>query len=286
MRFSWIPILSFLPKNLISHVFGFLSRLRIPLFSSFFRNIFVKLYKIDMSEAELELNQYKSLSDLFVRKLKPGMRPIAAEEIVSPVDGVLSQFGHFKDLELSMIQAKGKKYNLGSLLRDDSLAQKFAGGTYAVIYLAPHNYHRIHSPIQGELLASYYCPGNLWPVNADSVSRIEGLFCINERATSHLKSPTGEMLLVKVGATNVGRIALEYPSDWITNSSSAPSRHHPLSVWKPEQPISVEAGSLLGKFELGSTVVIVLDKNFTEKHPQIFANKLNQKVKMGESLCS
>lgn len=285
MRFSWIPVLALLPKNLISQAFGIIARLRVPLFSTWFKNWFVQHFKIDMSDSLYSQSEFPTVQDLFVRELKPGSRPIDTHEVVSPVDGKLSQVGYLDDPSQTMIQAKGKFYTLGNLLRNQELASKYLGGAYAVIYLAPFNYHRIHSPFDGELIASYYCPGTLWPVNEDSVSRIEGLFCINERATSHIKFKDGEGLLVKVGATNVGRIAMTYPSSWVSNTSRVPSRFKPVSTWKPDHLITIKRGDQLGVFELGSTVVIVVDANVRNRYPNIFASKLGKNVRMGEGLC-
>ena len=179
-----------LPKNAASRVFGAFVRLRIPLVSKIARNAFAAYYKLDMDESEFPLKHYRSIGELFIRRLKPGMRPVADSEIVSPVDGVLSQTGVF-DEKQELIQAKGKTYTLKDLLRDEEMAMRFEGGVFATIYLAPFNYHRIHSPVKGELVDASYCPGTLWPVNVGSVERVEGLFCINERLTSRLRLEDG-----------------------------------------------------------------------------------------------
>ena len=211
------------------------------------------------------------------------MRPVADSEIVSPVDGVLSQTGTF-DEKQELIQAKGKTYTLRDLLRDDEMAKRFEGGVFATIYLAPFNYHRIHSPVKGELVDASYCPGTLWPVNVGSVERVEGLFCINERLTSRLRLEDGsEILVVKVGATNVGRIGVVYSDKLLTNADRLP-RNCKRFDWKPSKKFTFEKGSELGRFEMGSTVILVADKRIRERHPDLFKSRLGTAVKVGEAL--
>ena len=273
-----------LPKNAASRLFGAFARLRIPFLSKIARNAFANYYKLDMSEAEYPLSHYRNIGELFIRKLKPGMRPVADAEVVSPVDGVLSQTGTFDDDSQTLIQAKGKTYTLKSLLRSEELAERFKGGAFATIYLAPFNYHRIHSPVSGDLVLSSYCPGTLWPVNAGSVERVEGLFCINERLTSQIRLADGsEVLVVKVGATNVGRIGVVYSDTIMTNAGKLPRDSKRLD-WIPNKQFSFEKGGELGRFEMGSTVILVVDKKIRERHPDLFKSRVGQAVKVGEAL--
>ncbi len=273
-----------LPKNAASRLFGAFTRLRIPFLSKIARNAFANYYKLDMSEAEYPLSHYRNIGELFIRKLKPGMRPVADAEVVSPVDGVLSQTGTFDDDSQTLIQAKGKTYTLKSLLRSEELAERFKGGAFATIYLAPFNYHRIHSPVSGDLVLSSYCPGTLWPVNAGSVERVEGLFCINERLTSQIRLADGsEVLVVKVGATNVGRIGVVYSDTIMTNAGKLPRDSKRLD-WIPNKQFSFEKGGELGRFEMGSTVILVVDKKIRERHPDLFKSRVGQAVKVGEAL--
>jgi len=284
MNSAFYVFMKLLPKNAVSRVFGVFTRLRIPFLSKFARNAFANYYKLDMSEAEFPLSHYRNLGELFIRKLRPGMRPIADAEIVSPVDGVLSQTGTFDGDEQTLIQAKGKNYSLKSLLRNAELAERFKGGAFATIYLAPFNYHRIHSPVKGDLVLSSYCPGTLWPVNVGSVERVEGLFCINERLTSQIRLQDGsEILVVKVGATNVGRIGVVYSDSILTNAGKMP-RDNKRMDWIPNREYSFERGDELGRFEMGSTVILVVDKNIRERHPDLFKSRLGQAVKVGEAL--
>jgi len=284
MNTPFYVFMKLLPKNAVSRIFGAFTRLRIPFLSKIARNAFANYYKLDMSEAEYPLSHYRNIGELFIRKLKPGMRPVADAEVVSPVDGVLSQTGTFDDDSQTLIQAKGKTYTLKSLLRSEKLAERFKGGAFATIYLAPFNYHRIHSPVSGDLVLSSYCPGTLWPVNAGSVERVEGLFCINERLTSQIRLADGsEVLVVKVGATNVGRIGVVYSDTIMTNAGKLPRDSKRLD-WIPNKQFSFEKGGELGRFEMGSTVILVVDKKIRERHPDLFKSRVGQAVKVGEAL--
>ena len=283
MNTPFYVFMKLLPKNAASRAFGIVTRLRIPFVSKALRNVFANYYKLNMEESEYPLSHYRNIGELFIRRLKPGARPVADSEIVSPVDGVLSQTGVF-DENQKLIQAKGKYYTLKDLLRDEAMAKRFEGGAFATIYLAPFNYHRIHSPVKGELVDAAYCPGTLWPVNVGSVERVEGLFCINERLTSRIRLEDGsEILVVKVGATNVGRIGVVYSDELLVNAGRLP-RDCKRFDWVPSTKVTFEKGGELGRFEMGSTVILVVDKKIHERHPELFTSRLGQAVKVGESL--
>lgn len=283
MNSAFYVFMKLLPKNVASRAFGAITHLSLPVISKVARNAFASYYKLNMDESEFPLDHYRNLGELFIRKLKAGTRPIANTEIVSPVDGVLSQTATF-DGKQELIQAKGKTYLLKDLLRDEEMAKRFEGGAFATIYLAPFNYHRIHSPVKGSLVDASYCPGTLWPVNVGSVERVEGLFCINERLTSRIRLDDGsEILVVKVGATNVGRIGVVYSDDLLTNAGRL-SRNKKRLDWTPSSAVNFEKGGELGRFEMGSTVILVVDKNIRERHPDLFKKRLGQAVKVGEAL--
>lgn len=280
MNTPFYVFMKLLPKCTVSRLFGEFTRLKLPVISKAAKKWFASHYKLDMSEAEHDLDYYANLGELFIRRLMPGARPISDSTVVSPVDGVLSQTG----MNSQMLQAKGKTYSLDSLLRNDYLARQFEGGVWGTIYLAPFNYHRIHTPISGKVLAAYYCPGTLWPVNVGSVNRVEGLFCINERLITHLDCGDGaEMLVVKVGATNVGRIAVNYNEDLLTNAKKL-AKDSPRLDWKPTSEIRLNKGDELGRFEMGSTVILVANKVLAEKCPGLFKSRVGQAVKVGEAL--
>lgn len=284
MNTAFYVFMKLLPKNAASRAFGAFTRLHIPPFTRWARTLFARYYKLNMAESEYPLSHYRNIGELFIRKLKPGARLIANAEIVSPVDGVLSQTGTFDDGMQELIQAKGKTYTLKDLLRDEEMAARFEDGAFATIYLAPFNYHRIHSPVKGELVAASYCPGTLWPVNVGSVERVEGLFCINERLTSHIRLDDGsEILVVKVGATNVGRIGVSYSDDLLTNAGKL-DRSKNRYDWSPSEKVCFEKGAELGRFEMGSTVILVVDKKIRDRHPGLFKSRLGKAVKVGDGL--
>lgn len=284
MNTPFYVFMKLLPKNAASRAFGAFTRLNIPPFTRWARSAFARYYKLNMAESEYPLSHYKNIGELFIRRLKPGARIIDNAEIVSPVDGVLSQTGTFDDGKQTLIQTKGKFYELKDLLRDDEMAARFEEGAFATIYLAPFNYHRIHSPVKGDLVDASYCPGTLWPVNAGSVERVEGLFCINERLTSRIRLEDGsEILVVKVGATNVGRIGVVYSDDLLVNAGKLDRSKKRLD-WQPTGNFHFEKGDELGRFEMGSTVILIVDKKIRERHPDLFKSRLGKAVKVGEAL--
>ena len=284
MNTPFYVFMKLLPKNAASRAFGAFTRLNIPPFTRWARSAFARYYKLNMAESEYPLSHYKNIGELFIRRLKPGARIIDSAEVVSPVDGVLSQTGTFDDGKQTLIQTKGKFYELKDLLRDDEMAARFEEGAFATIYLAPFNYHRIHSPVKGDLVDASYCPGTLWPVNAGSVERVEGLFCINERLTSRIRLEDGsEILVVKVGATNVGRIGVVYSDELLVNAGKLDRSKKRLD-WQPAGNVHFEKGDELGRFEMGSTVILIVDKKIRERHPDLFKSRLGKAVKVGEAL--
>ncbi len=248
---------------------------------------FAKHYKINLEEAEIPEKGFANIHELFTRKLKHEARIIEDNaEIICPVDGVLTAFGMFANENPEYMQAKGKFYSLESLLRSKELAHKFADGIWATIYLSPYNYHRIHSPASGNVVAAYYCPGTLWPVNTGSVEKIEGLFSINERLITQINTyDGGEILLVKVGATNVGRIAVDYKKDWFTNSMPPPaSRKALFTKWEAEQTYPYTKGQEIARFEMGSTVILICNRAVLQRTKYLFAELEGKEVLMGQAL--
>ncbi|MDR2581206.1 MAG: archaetidylserine decarboxylase [Fibromonadaceae bacterium] len=282
----WIS-LKLLPKNAVSRLFGAFTRMRIPFFSKLFANWFAKHYKINMEESEVPAKGFANIHDLFTRKLKQDARIVEDNaEVICPVDGVLTAYGMLNPDKPEYMQAKGKPCTLESLLRNKELAEKYAGGAWAIVYLAPHNYHRIHSPVSGNVTAAYYCPGMLWPVNARSVNRVEGLFSINERLTSQISTyDGGEVLLIKVGATNVGRITVDYKKDWITNSMPPPAnRNASFTKWEPESIHAYAKGQEIARFETGSTIILICNKTILQRTKHLFEELEGKKVVMGQAL--
>jgi len=242
------------------------------------------MYKIDAGEAEKTVSDYSTLHEFFIRRLKKDARPVGDSLLVSPVDGKLSQYGELKDTELFLMQAKGRQYSLRTLVPGLKDYSRFVGGTWGTIYLAPWNYHRIHTPVTGEVNSAIYTPGTLWPVNEWSVANVRELFCVNERLTTVINiHGGGQALVVKVGATNVGRITVSYNKQLVTNGPEEIEEGR-KRVWTPDKPIPLEKGDELGCFELGSTVILVLDKLASNRLNPQFDLFLGAQVQTGQSL--
>ncbi|MBI3395005.1 MAG: phosphatidylserine decarboxylase [Spirochaetia bacterium] len=238
---------------------------------------FAKFYKIDLDEAEMKLAEYPSLNRFFTRALKAGVRVIdeGRTTIVSPVDARVSQFGPVHGGR--MIQAKGIDYTVADLLENSEHVSRFDRGHYMVMYLSPQDYHRIHSPFTGEVIGYSYSPGALFAVNNIAVNGLAGLFPKNERLTTYLRTPHGLIGVVKVGATNVGKIVVTYDTvktnRWIRRAD-----HHTYA-----NPIPMEKGAELGRFEMGSTVILLFENNTVKIDSSIVEQT---KVRFGQAVAS
>jgi phosphatidylserine decarboxylase len=252
---AFLAALRLLPKSALSRVVGGLTRARAPRAVRLAAmRAFAQRYGIDLSECG-ELDAFETFGEFFARPLRPGLRPIAPGDdvVVSPVDGVVSQAGRAEGGRL--VQAKGLDYTIDALLADPALAARFRGGSFATLYLSPRDYHRIHFPLGGRITGYRYVPGRLWPVNPASVRGVRGLFTVNERLTTVLDTPVGGCAVVAVGATIVGRIHAYYdPSIPVSNLPRA----RPVSRDYGE-PLPVVKGQELGAFEMGSTVIVLLE---------------------------
>jgi phosphatidylserine decarboxylase len=271
-----ITSLKLVPKNALSYAVG--ATLRAPwprpVVRSVIRN-FSSMYGVETSEAENDYLSYRTFNDFFTRRLKPGMRPIAggANVVASPVDGTVGQVGEIQNGQL--IQAKGRLYSLADFLVNPDDTKDYEGGTYATLYLAPYNYHRIHSPFAGRICGFTYIPGHLWPVNAKGVAEIDRLFAVNERLITHLQTDAGKMAVAKVGATCVGRIRAAY-EDLVTNNGAAAYRRG-----RYDQTIPVQKGDELGVFEMGSTVIVLFQKDRITLDPAIVTGA---PIRLGQAL--
>jgi phosphatidylserine decarboxylase len=213
---------------------------------------FVGRYGVNMNEAaEPDLAQYASFNDFFTRALKPGARPLAAAPLICPVDGAVSQFGAIERDQI--FQAKGHHYSTTALVGGDAaLAAPFFGGHFATIYLSPKDYHRIHMPCAGRLLRMIHVPGELFSVNPTTARGVPGLFARNERVVCVFESAQGPFVLVLVGATIVGSMAT------VWHGLVNPPRTGVLRDWSyADQAIRLAQGEEMGRFLLGSTVVLL-----------------------------
>ncbi|WP_247739520.1 archaetidylserine decarboxylase [Qipengyuania flava] len=218
---------------------------------------FVGKYGVDMSEAENpDIASYASFNDFFGRPLKPGVRPLADADFISPVDGAISQFGAIDDHHI--LQAKGHRFTTTQLLAGDAaLADRFRHGSFANLYLSPKDYHRLHMPCAGRLQRMIYVPGALFSVNPTTARGVPGLFARNERVVCVFDSEThGRFVMVLVGATIVGSMATTWHG--VVN----PRRTGVIAEWEyADRPITLEQGEEMGRFLLGSTVIMLFEKD-------------------------
>jgi len=217
---------------------------------------FISRYKVNMSEAVHEdPAHYKSFNEFFTRPLKEGVRPLASSTWVCPVDGAISQCGA---IELDQIfQAKGHQYSTRALVGGDAaLASQFQNGQFATLYLSPRDYHRIHMPIAGKLLRMIHVPGDLFSVNPTTARGVPGLFARNERVVCEFETAQGPMVLVLVGATIVGSMAT------VWHGQVNPPRPGIVREWHYDtQNVLLQKGEEMGRFLLGSTVVMLFQQN-------------------------
>jgi phosphatidylserine decarboxylase len=242
-----------LPQHFLSRLIGSLARAQAGWLKRALIRGFLRHYPVDLSEAERsKASDYESFNDFFTRRLRQGARPIDHEPaaVVCPVDGYVSQAGAC--VGDGMLQAKGISYSVNALLGGDAaLAAQFAGGTYATLYLAPHNYHRIHMPLAGTLRLARHVPGDLFSVNAATAEGVPGLFTRNERIVCVFDTSAGPMAIVLVGALFVGSMSLSWAGE-------IRRQHRRRMRELPVRPvIALDKGAELGWFNMGSTVVLM-----------------------------
>ena len=217
---------------------------------------FVKRYNVNMNEAaHADPAHYKSFNEFFTRPLKDGVRPLSSSEWVCPVDGAISQCGAIERDQI--FQAKGHHYSTRALVGGDAaLAAQFQNGQFATLYLSPRDYHRIHMPMAGKLLRMIHVPGDLFSVNPTTARGVPGLFARNERVVCEFETEKGPMVLVLVGATIVGSMAT------VWHGQVNPPRPGTVREWRYEsQDVRLQKGEEMGRFLLGSTVVMLFPEN-------------------------
>ena len=250
-----------IPKQAITALAGRLAHLQGGNITTAVIRWFVKRYNVNMAEAaNPDITSYKTFNDFFTRPLKTGARPIAQADFICPVDGAISQFGK---IEVDQIfQAKGHSYSTIALVGGDkNLAAKFENGHFACLYLSPKDYHRIHMPCDGTLVSMTYVPGALFSVNPTTAQGVPGLFARNERVVCEFTSAVhGSFIMVLVGATIVGSMATVWHD--AKNSIINPPRTSNTRTWTyANQNIYLQQGEEMGRFLLGSTVVMLFEKN-------------------------
>jgi phosphatidylserine decarboxylase len=252
---AFIGLQYLLPQQVLSRLMGFVAESRIGLVRAAFIRMFMNRYPVNLREAALsDPGAYSSFNDFFTRKLRAGARPLDTDPSAAlcPADGSVSQAGRIAGD--TMLQAKGIDYSASALLGGDAaLAGEFAGGDFATVYLAPHNYHRVHMPLAGTLRLARFIPGDLFSVNATTAASVPGLFTRNERVACVFDTTAGPMAVVLVGALFVGSMSLAWCGRVRASSGRQP---HELPARDPI--IARDRGAELGWFNMGSTVVVML----------------------------
>ena len=251
-----------LPKAALTRLAGRVARSERGAATTRLIRWFVGRYGVDMSEAaEPDIAAYKSFNDFFTRALKPGARPLAQADLVCPVDGAISQFGRIRGDQI--YQAKGHDYSARALVGGDAeLASRFDDGHFATLYLSPKDYHRIHMPCAGRLVRMLHVPGELFSVNPTTARGVPGLFARNERVVCVFEGTAGPFIMVLVGATIVGSMATVWHG--VVN----PPRPGQLREWRyDDRAIELAQGAEMGRFLLGSTVVLLFQTGGLQFNP-------------------
>ncbi len=267
-----------LPKHWLTAVIFRVARIRSVRIKNFLIARFVHLYDVNVEEVKLAVpDDFATFNDFFVRELADGARDInhQADAIVSPADGTVSLTGRIRADRL--LQAKGIDYSLDELLATDlEQSALYVNGRFATIYLAPYNYHRVHAPFDGELRAARYVPGTLFSVNETTAARVAGLFRRNERLILHFRTANGPAVLIFVGALNVGSISTPWSGEIRPRKSGIVD-----VINLTGHDTRVQKGDLLGWFNMGSTVIVLLPDGAGEWRDDLDPGTT---LRMGESI--
>lgn len=264
-----------LPQHLLSRVVGKLAQLARPVWlKNLLIRSFMKRYDIDLTEATCSSGEdFPHFNAFFTRSLREGMRPLASSEWVHTADGVLSQRGRVSSGQV--VQAKGRDYSVQALLAGtEEEASRYASGCFATTYLSPRDYHRVHMPIRGLLVKTRYVPGDLFSVNAATVDRVDGLLARNERLVCFFETERGGVAVVMVGAMIVAGIATVWGGREAPGAGEIREQ-----VWTANEAPLLEGGQEMGRFFLGSTVVLV-----TEAADLRWTNEVGEAVTVRSSL--
>lgn len=267
------------PQHLLSRAVGYLAECNQPWLKNWLIKSFIKHFNVDMSEAEdPSIHAYKNFNSFFTRALKPGIRPIdeGTASITSPADGEISEMGKIEYGRI--LQAKGRGYGLTNLLGGSQERSKpFIDGSFCTIYLSPKDYHRVHMPCAGQLVDAIYIPGDLYSVNQTTADSVDNLFARNERLVCMFDTDQGPMAMVLVGAMIVAGIE----TSW--SGQVAPLTKAPLRIFQnqADQSLTLQRGDEMGRFKLGSTVILLFPPNTIDWREKLSAGS---SVKMGEMI--
>lgn len=269
-----------LPQHFLSRIVLRVTRIRFRPVKNLLIRSFLRGFKVNMSEAaQPNPLQYPSFNAFFTRALRPGARAtdIDPTVLVSPVDGTVSQIGRLDGSKL--VQAKGHDYTLEALLDGaPEWAQRFTGGSFATLYLAPYNYHRIHMPVAGTLRAAWFVPGQLFSVNAVTAAAVPGLFAKNERVVCVFEDGPRAFAMVLVGALFVGSIATVWHGDIAPRS---PPERVDLPIDASRSPLKLSKGAEMGRFNMGSTVILLAPPDLLNWMPKFVPGS---RVEVGQML--
>ncbi len=264
--FAAAQLIRALPRVPLSRAVGALCERALPApLSRAVQKVYCSAYEVNLEEA-VSAGPYPSFDAFFTRPLKEGMRPLADVAVVSPADGKLSAAGSVESGDTIVV--KKQRYSVAELIGDASDAVRYEGGQFGVVYLAPHDYHRVHSPVDGVISAVRGIPGDLYPVNSIGEEHIEGLFVRNNRVCICIDTPNlGRVSVVMVGATIVGRISVNV----------IPEKAVPAGTTRLEPGRPVSLGDEIGMFHLGSTAVMLFE-------PGVNLERSLGTIRMGEAL--
>lgn len=276
--FFFVLVQYILPRHLLTRLVWRIARIRHVGTKDFLITRFASAFDVALDEVKLEVpGDFPTFNDFFIRELKDDAREIDDDHdaIVSPVDGTVSVAGTIH--ANTIFQAKGIDYSLDDLLATDlDAAAGYVDGNFATIYLAPYNYHRVHAPLAGELVAARYVPGDLFSVNEATVSRLRGLFRRNERLVMHFRTAAGPAALILVGALNVGSISTPWTGE------IRPRKDGVVDVLDiSTHPTTIDKGDLLGWFNMGSTVILLLPAGACEWDDDLEPGEV---LRMGEEI--
>ena len=270
-----------LPLHALSRAMHALMRTRVVWLKNLLIRGFLLFYRVDLDETPVANPlAYPTFNAFFTRGLKPQVRPIAADPaaLVSPVDGVVSQFGPLDGDRI--VQAKGRSYSALELLGgDEDTARRYRGGDFLCIYLAPHNYHRIHMPVDGRLLRTVYVPGDLFSVNSATARVVPNLFARNERVVCEFESDAGHVAVVLIGALFVGSIE----TVWAGEVNPPPRKRQAPLILTDGAGSEYPRGQEMGRFNMGSTVVILSEPDRLQWRDELSPGSA---VRYGEALAS
>lgn len=270
-----------LPKHLLSRLVGKLAAAKAGKLTTKLIEIFIKQYKVNMAEAERPLaSDYATFNEFFTRPLKPGLRPICSEEhaLIHPVDGAISQYGKIQEQQI--FQAKGHNYSTTAIIGGNAdQAKQFDHGQFMTIYLAPKDYHRIHMPVTGTLTDMFFVPGELFSVNPLTAENVPGLFARNERVVALFDTEYGKMAMILVGATIVASIETVWAGTVAPGISKrvVHKQYNDLA-----EPITLQKGDEMGRFKLGSTVVMLFESDMVEFTPTVSGETTRMGEKSGK----